>query len=122
LGVGHQVFVALDAISADGTDHLEAVVEAVAATNEVEGAGEEAVPECLGAVFAGFSSVTQFAVDADGCAETPVAGITVEVGKTASLTGMPLIDTAGSVKCSAGEAEALKDFGCHSFKFNDNSY
>jgi hypothetical protein len=122
LSIGHHVFVALDAVSADGTDHFEAVVEAVAATHEIESAGEEAVLERLGAVFACLSGVTEFAVDADGCAETPVAGITVEVGKTASFATVPLINAAGSVEGSASEAEALEYLSCHSFKINDNSY
>jgi len=66
LSVGHQIFVPLDAFSADGTDNLEAVIEAVAAANEIESASEEAVSESLGTVFAGFSGVTKLALNADG--------------------------------------------------------
>jgi len=35
---------------------------------------------------------------------------------------MPLVNAAGSVEGGAGEAEALEDLSCHSFKFNDNPY
>ena len=113
LRVGHQILVTFDATVADGADHFEAVVETVATSNDVEGAGEETVSESFGAVFTGFSGVAQFAVDADGGAQTPVAGVAVEVGESAGLAGVPGVDAVGGVVGCAGEAEALENFGGH---------
>ena len=45
LGVGHQVLVALDSTIADGADNFEAVVETVAASNNIQSAGKQTVPQ-----------------------------------------------------------------------------
>ena len=110
LGVLHQVLVACDAGVACFLDCLDAVPDAVAAANTFQGAGKSAVPQSLSAVLHGFAGVSAFALNADGGAEGPAAGVTVEAGKTAGLIGVPDVDAGCDVAGGLVEAEAGEDF------------
>lgn len=97
----------LDSFSAGDLDHLDAVIASIDAGSHVEGTTEQTVLQSFGAVVKGRARLSHLAVDAEGGAESPTAGVAVEAGKAARFDCVPLVDAAGDVAGAAREPIAL---------------
>ena len=113
LGVLGEVCVALDAGVAGELGDLDAVVNAVAAADNVESAAEDAVLEALGAPLHGFAEVSQLAVDEQGSAPRPAARIAEQVRQLIGLARVPDIDALGHSARLVRAADALAHFLHH---------
>lgn len=78
LHVLEQVSVALHALPTGNLDDLDTVVAAIDTGSNTEGTAEETILETLDAVVEGGSGLSHLAIDADGGAESPAAGVAVE--------------------------------------------
>jgi hypothetical protein len=78
LHVLQQVGVALYTLPTGNLDDLDAVVTAVDTGSNTEGTAEETILEALDAVVEGGPGLSHLAVNADGGAESPAAGVAVE--------------------------------------------
>ena len=78
LNVFEEVTIGFDALIAGNLYDFYAVVASVDAGSDTKGAGKETILDAFCAVVEGGSRFAQFAVDADGGAEGPAAGVAEE--------------------------------------------
>jgi len=110
LGVLHQVLVTCDSGVTCFLNYFYAVPDPVAASHALQSTWKATVFHSLCKVFHGFSSISAFALDADGGAEGPTASVTVEAGQTAGFTRMPHINAGSGITGVAMEAQAGENF------------